>query len=132
MRQLVLRLVMRGFVAHLSSRFPPSGQPHLHLLEARFTVLLDALPDGDGPNLGDPQQLSLEATTAALEWLVKTLADAFVNDSWATLSAHLLRLEAIAGAAAVHAALMDPTRSLDSRGPLTPGPITQSKKDEVQ
>lgn len=95
MHRQVLRLVLKEFLGVLNSRFPPSGQPTLHDLEARAVLLVDALTPEAAPSFGDAEHMSTRGVVSALEWLLKSLASAYTGDSWAQLAVHALRLIAL-------------------------------------
>jgi hypothetical protein len=90
MRRAILRLVATSYTQWLNTRLPPSDQPSLHDLQARFLVLIDALPDNPDIPLEEP--LDREGIQTALDWLFVTIHKANAGNSWVFLAVSLMRV----------------------------------------
>lgn len=89
MRRAILRLVATNYTQWLCNRLPPSDRPALNDLQARFIVLIDALPDNPDIALNEP--LDKEGIQTALDWLFSTINKANPGDSWVSLAVSLMK-----------------------------------------
>jgi hypothetical protein len=122
MRKSVLMLVTKTFVSWLARELPPAGKPALPLFEARAVSLIDALPNGIGPDVGEPSTLTEEQVATALDWVFATMLEAYPSDDWAKLAIYALRHLALQAAPEMLQMIMTPRKSLDSGTELKPPP----------
>lgn len=118
MKRSILRLTMNTFTTWLTQRLPPSGQPYVHDLQARWTVLVEALVDQtELPDMGDINKLDADHMSTALEWLFSALNKAHVSDSWTGIAVHSLRLLALRNVSELLTMIASPPKTID---PVTP------------
>jgi hypothetical protein len=110
MRKAVLRLVAGDYVALLRERLPPSGRPLTHDLEARLMLLIEAIPEGQEPEFGQPGYLTVQNVKDTIEWLFTSLARS-QGDAW-PLAAHLCRLDALDSVCEILSAVAAPPRTI--------------------
>lgn len=114
MKRAVLRMTMKTFISWLNIQLPPSGQPHTHDLEARWTMLIDSLVSNEGlPDLGDIDKLDEEHMRTSMEWLFSALGKAYITESWTGIAVHALRLLAMRNVKEMLAMIENPPRQPD-------------------
>lgn len=101
MHRAVLRLAVRGLTECLRRSFPPAALPCLHDLEARSTVLIDAVAAGLPDIDPDAQLLDADGLRRIYDWLFVALATANASDAWAVLACYAVRLHAAANAESI-------------------------------
>lgn len=117
MKKAVVKLVAKTFCNIFEARLPPSGRHLMRDFVAASSVVIDAMPDGGGPDVGAGEALDAAGTLAALEWLFASLAKTNIEEDWrVSLMLHSLRLFAVAFVPEIVAAVSRPVRTLDSGG----------------
>lgn len=90
MRKPIMKLVAKTFLTWLAKRLPPGGQPFLHNLEAEFIIVIDSMPETDGPNFNTAAKLDEKVIRNVLEWALKAVRDAHTGEALVALLTYVL------------------------------------------
>lgn len=93
-RRSMLRVMLQAYVSWLNREMQPAGKAALHTLEARGSVLIDALPTGPGgqaPDVAVLETLDARGVEAGMGWLLTAMRVAY-PDEWAPVAVESLRL----------------------------------------
>ncbi len=90
MRKPIMKLVAKTFLTWLSKKLPPGGQPFLHNLEAEFILVIESMPENDGPNFDTSAKLDEKVIRNVIEWALKAVRDSHTGESLVALLTYVL------------------------------------------